>query len=246
MVSVAVCDDDNNVVEIVKDSVLKSQVLCNYKFDLHCFSCGEDLLKSNLRYDLIFLDIEMEGIDGIKAAQYIRQTNRKTKIVYITSHSECALQSYSVHPFDFIVKPISEDCIMSVVNEFSIYLTELNAKEATIQLKSEEGPLTLNLKDIFVFEYTGNRRITVFTEKNSYVIKGSLSEINSLIKEECFTSPHKSFIVNMEHIEKLVGFNLYTTNGYVIPIAQKKLKCFQNEFSRFIKNYIKQGENKWN
>lgn len=243
MVSVAVCDDDNNVVEVVKDSILQYQVLNNYKLDLHCFLRGEDLLKSKLPYDLIFLDIEMDLIDGIKTAQHIRQKNGKTRIVCITSHPECALQNYSVHPFDFIVKPISEDSIMSVINKFFTHLTEFSTKKASIQLKGKEGPLTLNLKDIFMFEYTGNRRITVFTEKNRYLIRGSLSEIsNSLFRVDSFTSPHKSFIVNMEHIEKLIGFNLYTTNGYVIPIAQKKLKYFQNEFRRFIRNYIKQGE----
>ena len=90
-------------------------------------------------------------------------------------------------------------------------------------------------------EYTGNRRITVYTESETHCIKGSLSEVFSLINSESFTSPHKSFIVNMEHIDKLTGFTLFTTNGIEVPIAQKKLKEFQNEFSRFIKNYIKQG-----
>lgn len=241
MVSVAVCDDDNNIVKIVKNSVLQYQVYGNYQFDIHCFSCGEDLLKSKLIYDIIFLDIEMEGIDGIITARHIRQTNRKTRIVYITNHSECALRSYSVHPFDFIVKPISCERIIIVMNELVAYLTKLDEKKEVIQLKSEEGPLILNLNDIYLFEYTGNRRITVFTEKNSYLIRGSLSEIKDLIKEENFISPHKSFIVNMEYIEKLNGLDIYTTNGHKIPVAQKKLKYFRNEFSHFIKSYIKQG-----
>lgn len=241
MVSVAVCDDDNNVVEIVKNSLLQYQVSGNYQFDIHCFSCGEDLLKSKLIYDIIFLDIEMDGIDGIKTARHIRRTNGKTKIVYITTHSECALRSYSVHPFDFVVKPISCERIIIVIDELAEYFTRLSAKKEIIQLKGEEGPLVLNLDDIYVFEYTGNRRITVFTEKASYLIRGSLSEIKSLIKEESFISPHKSFIVNMEHINRLNGLNIHTTNGLLVPVAQKKLKYFQNEFSNFIKKIHKIG-----
>ena len=240
MINIAVCDDDNNVVEIVKNSVLQYQLSSNYQFDIHCFSRGEDLLKSNLFYDIIFLDIEMDGIDGIKTARHIRRTNGKTKIVYITTHPEFALRSYSVHPFDYVVKPISCERIIIVMNELAEYITKSSVQKEIIQLKGEEGSLILNLNDIYVFEYTGNRRITVFTEKDSYLIKGSLSEIKGLIKEDRFTSPHKSFIVNMEHINRLNGFDIYTTNGLVVPVAQKKLKYFQNEFSRFIKNYIKQ------
>ncbi|MGN0375431.1 MAG: LytR/AlgR family response regulator transcription factor [Butyrivibrio sp.] len=240
MVSVAVCDDDRDILETVKSYISEYQSLGFCEFEVYGFNSGEELLKSTIRFDLIFLDIEMGGIDGIRTAQLLRQKDRKSRIVYITNHSECALRSYSVHPFDFIVKPVLKERITEVMKEFTVYLNELTAKEVVIQLKSEEGTLLLNLKDIYVFEYTGNRRVTVYTKKEKYLVKGGLSEIKNLIKADSFTSPHKSFIVNMEHIEKLNGFILYTTNGIEVPVAQKKLKNFQNEFSRFIKNYIRQ------
>ena len=241
MYQIAICDDDEDIIALIKEAVSEYSAANSIGFEISSFSSGELLVESPNTYDLIFLDIEMSGIDGIKTANLIRPKARRSRIVYVTNHSELALQSYSVHPFDFVVKPFKKERIAVVLSELIKYITDTSDTDPVVQLKGMDGPLLLSLKSIYAFEYTGNRRITVYTESETHCIKGSLSDIISLINSESFTSPHKSFIVNMEHIDKLTGFTLYTTNGLEVPIAQKKLKEFHNEFSRFIKNYIKQG-----
>lgn len=241
MISIAICDDDNDIIESLKKYISDYSTSHFMEFEVHSFRCGEKLLESKLSFDLIFLDIEMSGMDGLKTAALFRQIDRRARIVYVTNHSEFALRSYAVHPFDFVVKPFVQERITSVLDELTRYLSENSENDTVIQLKGEGGPLLLSLKNIYVFEYTGNRRITVYTKSETHRIRGSLSDIFSLISSESFVSPHKSFIVNMEHIDKLDNFTLYTTNGKEIPVAQKKLKEFHNEFSRFIKNYIRQG-----
>ncbi len=241
MINIAICDDDKEIIDALKEAISLYSQEHSVEYDVHSFRCGEKLLETKINFDLIFLDIEMTGIDGLTTAQMFRQIDKKARIVYVTNHSECALKSYSVHPFDFVVKPFKSERIFSVLDELSHYLSENAEKEAVIQLKGEDGPLLLSLKSIYVFEYTGNRRITVYTKDDKFRIKGGLSDIFALINSESFVSPHKSFIVNMEHIDKLNNFTLYTTNGIEVPVAQKKLKDFHNEFSRFIKNYIRQG-----
>jgi two-component system LytT family response regulator len=241
MISIAVCDDDKEIIASIKAAIKEFRDANSIEIETQSFSSGEKLVASPESFDLIFLDIEMSGIDGIKTAHMIRPKSRRSRIVYVTNHSELALQSYAVHPFDFVVKPFTKERIINVLRELMKYIADTVETDPVIQLKGIDGPLLLNLKNIYVFEYTGNRRITVYTKSEKHCIKGSLSDIISLINSESFTSPHKSFIVNMEHIDKLTGFTLYTTNGIEVPVAQKKLKEFHNEFSRFIKNYIKQG-----
>lgn len=241
MIKIAVCDDDTDIIRSLREFIAEYSENNSIEYDVQSFPSGEKLLGSNQSFDLIFLDIEMSGIDGLKTAQKLREKDKRARIVYVTNHSECALRSYSVHPFDFVVKPFVKERIMNVLSELSRYLSERQEADAVIQLKGEDGPLMLNLRNIYAFEYTGNRRITVYTKSEEYRIRGSLSDIFSLVSSESFVSPHKSFIVNMEHIDKLNNFSLFTTNGLEIPVAQKKLKDFQNEFSRFIKTYIRQG-----
>lgn len=241
MISIGICDDDKDIIDSIKGCISDYSREHSVEYDVHTFRSGEKLLETKMDFDLLFLDIEMSGIDGLKTGQLFRQIDKKARIVYVTNHSECALKSYAVHPFDFVIKPFKKERIYSVLDELSRYLSENAEKEAVIQLKGEDGPLLLSLKNIYAFEYTGNRRITVYTKSDKYCIRGSLSDIFALVNSESFVSPHKSFIVNMEHIDKLNNYTLFTTNGIEIPVAQKKLKDFHNEFSRFIKNYIKQG-----
>ena len=241
MINIAICDDDNDIIELLKSAISDYSTAHSIEFNVQSFKCGEKLLEYKSSFDMVFLDIEMSGIDGLKTAQLFRQMDRQAKIVYVTNHSEYALRSYAVHPFDFVVKPFNKERISSVLDDLSRYLSENAENEVVIQFKGEDGPLLLSLRNIYVFEYTGNRRITVYTKSEKYRIRGSLSDIFTLINSESFVSPHKSFIVNMEHIDKLNSFTLYTTNGIEVPVAQKKLKEFHNEFSRFIKNYIRQG-----
>lgn len=241
MIKIAVCDDDKDIISSLREFIAEYSEKNSIEYDVQSFPCGERLLETSQSFDLIFLDIEMSGIDGLKTAQQLRQMDKRARIVYVTNHSEFALRSYSVHPFDFVVKPFKKERIMNVLSELSRYLSERQETDAVIQLKGEDGPLMLSLKNIYVFEYTGNRRITVYTKSEKYRIRGSLSDVFSLVSSESFVSPHKSFIVNMEHIDKLNNFSLFTTNGLEVPVAQKKLKDFQNEFSRFIKTYIRQG-----
>lgn len=240
MIRIAICDDDYEVINILQRSLSDYQLTTTHKFNVQSFSSGEKLLGSSISFDLIFLDIEMTGIDGIATAKVLRQRDRKVKIVYITSHPEYALNVYTVHPFDYAVKPVSSKKIATILNEFIAYIETSAEDSAIIELKSVNGPLLLELKNIVLFEYTKNRRIMVYTQNDTYLITGGISEILTLLKSDIFTSPHKSFIINMEFVKSLNNYTICMTNNIEVPVAQKKLKEFQNEFRRFIKNYIRQ------
>ena len=184
MISIAICDDDDAIIAQLKTAISGYSEAHAVETNVQSFKCGEALLDSKANFDMVFLDIEMSGIDGLKTAKLFRQIDRRAKIVYVTNHSECALRSYAVHPFDFVVKPFKKERIFSVLDELTRYLSENSENDAVIQLKGEEGPLLLSLRNIYVFEYTGNRRITVYTKSEKYRIKGSLSDVLALINSE--------------------------------------------------------------
>lgn len=239
-IRIAICDDEQDVVELLKRNLTKYQFPDNYKTEFYYFYNGEALLESSLKYDLVFLDIEMDGIDGIRAGKLIRQKDRAVRIVFVTSHQEYAITSYIAHPFDFATKPISAERIQSILDEFISYLSDTVRPSNVVEFKGIDGSLFLELESIIAFEYTGNRRLIVFTENQEYVIRGGISEIFQLINSENFTSPHKSFIINMDYVKSLSDYNLRMTNGMEIPVAQKKLKEFRKELRQFLKHYIRQ------
>ena len=119
-----------------------------------------------------------------------------------------------------MVKPFDKERIYSVLGELSRYLTENAEKEAVIQLKGEDGPLLLSLKNIYAFEYTGNRRITVYTKSEKYRIKGSrfrdcahlcekgCAVVEAVERGEISRSRHESYKTMYEEAKQLKEWEL--------------------------------------
>ena len=239
LLKIAVCDDEQEAVDEI--SQLVSQILTESGEEILVsgFLSGEELLCGG-QYDLIFLDIEMHGIDGIKAAQRLREHDLSAEIVYVTNYEKYALESFAAHPFDFVVKPITKEKLSAVINDFIASRRDNKRASPVIELKSVEGILSLELNSIYAFETSGNRRVTVHTEDRKFEVKGAINEMISLIDPHRFISPHKSFIINMDYVKSIVNCDIYMSNGLIVPIAQHKLKSFRERFGNYIENYIRQ------
>lgn len=230
MIYVAICDDNTKQVNIIK------QYLFDYQRDTQCdlkiyhFMCGKELCESSVTYDLVFLRIEMEGMDGLETSKIFRQKQKRTQIIFVSGHLKHAVNSFEVHPFYFIMRPVTADAIYKVMNEYIEYFNDDISQNYILEFKGMRGPLLLNQTDIYMFEYIGNRRISIFTQDKKYVIRGGITEIINLVDPERFMSPFRGFLVNMQFVNRLNNGILYMKNGIEVPIAQKKLK----EVQRFI------------
>lgn len=239
MIKVAVCDDEkaasDRIIEILND--FQEKYGC--RFYVSDFSCGEELIGSEAVFDLIFLDIEMKDINGIKTAAEIRAKNRKAAIVYVSSHSEFAMRTFAVHPFDFIEKPVTSQRIFEVLKEFYLYQIKIRKDNSVVEFKGEAGPLLLDTKEIYVFEYTGNRQITIFTKEQKYIVRGGIIKTIEMIDMKRFASPHKSFIINLEYVKSLTDCMIHMTNNLSVPVAQKKMKEFKRELSMYFSDVVR-------
>lgn len=237
MIRIAICDDEDNIVNKIEGIVRNYQSKVHSQFEIHTFSNGIDLISSQFKFDLIFLDIEMPDVDGIRAAKKIREKDKNVRFVYVTSHSECALNVFAVHPFDFAVKPVDANKIHEILNEYMEYSKQRDFGEK-VTLKTISETIVLNLKNVIAFEYTDNRRILVHTADKSDEIRGSITEILQTINSEHFVSPHKSLIINLREVNKIADFTIFMSNGLKIPVAQKRLKEFQTVLSLYMHKYL--------
>ena len=106
MIKIAVVDDEKNQIEQIVGIVTDFFNQQKLSIEIDEFSDGESLLSKNYSYDIIFLDIQMDGIDGIETAYLLRKKDKKTALIYISNYSEKMAASFSVHPFAFIEKPV--------------------------------------------------------------------------------------------------------------------------------------------
>ena len=118
---IAVCDDDETAVSFLRGLIesYPKQGLC-----VDGYSSGEELLGAGRIYDMIFLDIDMKGIDGIETARRIRAHDRKVKIVYVTSYKEYAGRAFSVHAFGYLLKPVKQEKVWKQVEDAMLWQEE--------------------------------------------------------------------------------------------------------------------------
>ncbi len=236
MLRIAICDDDEDAVERVnnylKEYVKKVGEKNGTGIKTFVFNDGNDLLLSQEKYDMIFLDIEMENTDGIEVAQKIRQSDMSVHIVYVTDYPKNWRRAYKVHAFDFIEKPIQYKDVETILQDFLISADEV--KERPIGLMASEGLIVLDMNSIVYFWLQSKRIVEVHTMYKVYVCKESLSEIMSKLDTDRFYRVDKNYIINLKFVsnyktrlngdESSDGVFLY--NDMWVPIDKKRRKEF--------------------
>ena len=227
---IAVCDDDETAVSFLRELI---ESYPKQKLSADGYSSGEDLLRTGNIYDLIFLDIDMKGIDGIETARRIRIHDRKVKIVYVTSYKEYAGKTFSVHAFGYLLKPVKQEKIWKQIEDALLWQEEEAPEVKQVEFTAVEGLVRLPVDMIYYFEYQ-NRRIYMKAKDTTYEMRGKISDIAGRMEEYGFSVPHKSFVVNLYHVKNIKGYEILMMNGEWIPLSQKQAVQFNEKLSLYL------------
>lgn len=234
MIKIAVCDDEKQIR-------LRLLTIIQQYFDeigrevwLAGFKKGQELLNAKMRFDIIFLDIEMPELNGIETAKKLRKWDVTSKIIYVTNYDNYHRNAYEVHAFDYLSKPVKDKSIFKTLAEAVRYLDNATEKQKCV-LETEEGIVTIETEDIYYFEYS-SRRVIIHTTQGNYSASYSLKELYEKFNKYNFESPHKSFIVNLLYVKRIKGFDILLENGDIVPLAQKKAVEFKIRFNDFLQS----------
>lgn len=232
MLKIAVCDDEKIILEQIKRYVEAFEVPSS----VDVYHSGEGLLMSGRHYDIIFLDIDMQGINGIETARRIRRSDKKVKIIYVTGYNDFASSAFSVHAFGYLLKPVKQEQIHRQLREAVSY-TEQEAPVQTVRFETESGIKDLDIKEIYYFEYL-DRKIQIKTDAGIYRLKSSITMMAEKMEKYGFCMPHKSFVVNLYQVKSLKGYDITMMDGSVVPLSQKKSVEFREKLSSFLARQI--------
>lgn len=243
MLQIAIVDDEMNQIQLIKHVVEKFFREKEIEISVSMFRNGELLLSNPISYDLVFLDIQMDGMDGIETAQRLRVKNKKAVLFYVTSYQNYIQKSMTIHPFAFIVKPFSEEDIRINLEDFLTYTNSVKEKKSKeiYQIHTiDDHRFQVNMEEILYFHYLENRVIEIITSKNVYKIKEGIMHVYSTLNPKYFIIPNQSFIINLHHIREIDGKNkkLVMENGDLILIARRKY----NEVIEALNYYIAEGK----
>lgn len=236
MLKVAICDDEEYMVDKIESCVLKYGINKHIEFKVYKFYNGEALANSEIEFDLVFLDIKMQGLDGLEVGKLLKKRDMTIPIVYITSFADESQRAHKVHAFDFVVKPFEYEDIESVLRDFK----RLDKKICNdfIQVRTDTGDeLIQNVDEILYFEYKGQRNIIMKTLNDEISIKGNLYEIYEKLDQLQFSYTHKGYIVNLMQVRSIAkGLDkVYFKSGDDVPLSYKKRLEFKESLHNFMR-----------
>lgn len=183
--------------------------------------------------DLVLLDISMGGMTGMDCAKQLRDEGFSGEFIFITSMENYALEGYKVHAFSFLTKPL-------VYEELSTALTDLSAKlsasaPAVLPVETSSGTKILKINDILYAEVF--RRETSFALKNGNKVVSliQLAAVEEQLSGKGFFRCHRSYLINMKHVENIAPPDITLTGGSVVPISKHRVKEFLSAYAKYIK-----------
>lgn len=229
---IAICDDENVFRKELKSYLLNYKSQHRLQIDIYQFMSGDDLLQSTETFDIIFLDYQMPGLDGMAVARKLRQKNITCSIVFITNYPQFMLESFEVQPYRFFIKPLLEHQLVSLMNTF---IAQQKLLSPLIVINDREQKV-ISVKDILYIEGNGKYSI-IRTTTDTYNSSKTLAQVHSLLPQHCFYRTHKSFVINLYCIDSISDKCAIITNGEKVQIARNKFTEFKHAYVEFIKNY---------
>lgn len=219
----AICDD-----EAVHCAHLTSAISAALP-DALCLSyaSGEALvadIRAGQDFDAVFLDMEMPGMDGIAAGNAIRALDERVILVFVTSHEQYAVESFKCEPLDYLVKPVDQDRLRTVLKKIQ---HRIHKKRTTLTFEEGGEYVRLYCDEIVYCESVRNG-VLIHTKTETYKPRMTLSEVEAQLEPGLFGRAHRSFLVNYSCVRSFCGAEMRLTDGHTtLPIGRKYAQAFK-------------------
>ena len=221
-------------IAVVEDEKVIREYLCRLiqghkpESRIEAYAAGADLLASGKRFDLVFLDIQMEGMDGIETARKLRKSQEETVLIFVTAMKEYVFEALDLYAFQYLLKPVDETKFAEVLERA---VREAARKQEKHGLFIKTRNLTLDQADILYIESRG-KKVEIHTagEKENIEIYGTMEELEGQLGKG-FYRCHRAYIVNMDYITEYASDSISLTEGNKVYLAKKK-------YGEFVKAYM--------
>lgn len=226
---IAVCDDEE-LFRIEFKSVL-DKVLINAEYDIDTFSGGSSLYEAFLKnpFDLVFLDIEMPGIDGITLAKRLRAVSENVQIVFLTSHIEYALEGYEVNALRYLVKPVD----MNKLSEVLKYIQDKKNNSRQIMIKQEGEDIVIDISDIIYME-SMDKNVRIVTSKSEYITRYNISDYEEELKNSGFLRIHRGYLISLSKVKKIVKNDVVMDGDISLPVSRSNIKTLKDALYAYV------------
>ena len=226
---IAVCDDEE--LFRIEFKTILDKVLVNSEYDIDTFPGGSSLYEAFLKnpFDLVFLDIEMPGIDGITLAKRLRAVSENVQIVFLTSHIEYALEGYEVNALRYLVKPVD----MNKLSEVLKYIQDKKNNSRQIMIKQEGEDIVIDISDVIYIESL-DKNVRIVTSKSEYITRYNISDYEEELKNSGFLRIHRGYLISLSKVKKIVKNDVVMDGDISLPVSRSNIKTLKDALYAYV------------
>lgn len=230
---ILICDDDALFAEQLKIRIKKYFEKQGFEHpELLYFPDGKSLLQDNGEKDIVFLDIEMPGMDGIYVGKELRSTNKNVLIFIVTSYSEYLDETMRFGIFRYLSKPLDEQRLFRNLKDA---LNTYHSATFKIPVETKDGIFTLSASSIIAIE-AHERKVIVHTDRQDFQSIHTMQHWSSQLPKNSFFQTHRSYIVNFEHVQDFNHTLVYLDNQSNAYLTRRKYTAFKEAYLLYLES----------
>lgn len=231
MLTIAVCDDEPAYVKQISSKIKRFMPDC----EIEHFFCGEDLLLCETLFDIYFLDVQMDKMNGIDTARKLRELDEECIIVFFTAAKEYVFDAFDVAALQYLVKPVDDEKLQqTLVRAKREVKKKQNRKDRQIFIKTRHKNMALNVSDILYFE-NERRKIAVHTLRGEVSFYGVMADMEREAGAD-FCRCHRGYLVNLSHVAEYNRETITLSNGERIYLSKDRYHDFVKQYMRYLRN----------
>ena len=224
MLKVAVVDDDKTALLISKGAIEQFLQDNNVAFSIDAFSNSLAFISKaeEEHYTLVFLDIDIDEINGIELGKKVKDINPQIDIIYLSQREDLVFDTLFLHPFGFIRKSKLIQDFPSVLQLYLDTHQTMNENTSQLVVSSKSGVINIKVDDIMYIEGNKNYQTIYAKDGSTLEVRLSMGDLEKQLTPKGFIRIHKGYLVNYIYIRKIVKNDVLITNNKILPLAGKR------------------------
>ncbi len=233
MIHIAVCDDE----KFMSDQLFKMASDFfrgkNMEISILQFSSGEELLRHDKPIDILFLDIQMKGMDGMETARKLRKRKFRGFLIFITVLWEMVFQSFEVQAYDYLVKPLNKKNFTKTMER--LFVSMQDVREASLLIQKRNESRIISLKDIVFCEIIDRKIYLHLTSSEVVDYYDRIENLETKLDGNFFRC-HRSYLIHLRYLKSYKNGIAYMEGGKKIPVSRLRSREFSGVILQYMKN----------
>lgn len=231
---IAICGKNEEELATLEKLIVKA-LFNEDELSIDMYDVDTEFLKAiedeSLNYDIIFLGVELEKLNGFDIAGEIRERNNKCEIVFIAKTDDGVFRAFDYKAFDYLVKPVSDSKMNGLLERYNYYFN--SDLEEFFTFKAGSSTQKIKLSSICYF-YSNGRKIIIKSENSEYEFYSKLDEVEKIVDDKAFIRIHQSYLVNAAYIRYIINGEIVLDNNEYLPVSRNRQKTAKEKYMEYI------------